>query len=747
MAKIHADIRITGIVQGVGFRPFVHRLVTFFSLCGEVKNTSFGASLSLEGEKEKILGMVSEIEKNPPPLAYIENIEISFSEKLSGYVGFEISESERGDFRRTLISPDVATCPDCLREMYDKDNRRYRYPFINCTNCGPRFTITRDIPYDRKNTTMSEFHLCDLCRGEYTDIENRRYHAEPVCCEDCGPKLFFLDEKGRKVSGDAISIARDMIKKGKIIAVKGLGGFHIACDAEKADIVKLLRTRKRRDEKPFAIMCRDVNEARRFAEISKDEENCLTSHRRPIVLLRKKEKGSFSHISENGYIGIMLPYTPVHHMLLEEGLSSVVMTSANISDLPIIYKDDEMYEKLSGICDGFLTNDRDIYMRCDDSLMWVRNGKEYFARRSRGYVPYPVSTGKELPEILACGAEQKASFAISRANHIFPSQHIGDLKNIESLENFEEQTGRFERMLDVSPKAIVCDMHPDYLSSEYAKERAKREELPLIRVQHHHAHMASCMADNGYDGKCIGIIWDGTGLGTDGKIWGAEFLTGDFADFERRGTIYPIKLPGGDRAAKEIHRIGKSLLLSSGIDILDENIKKVFNLNINCPEVTSMGRLFDGVSAISGMCDVASYEGQGAVLLESVAKENSEKVYPYKIEKTEGLYVFDWRDMIAEIIKENNASDISAAFMNTLVSMASEIAKKISDDTKIKTVTLSGGSFQNMYILTRLEKKLSDMGLRVLTHHRVSCNDEGLSLGQLHIAAARRKSEEEKVKR
>ena len=737
MSGIHADIRITGIVQGVGFRPFVHRLVTSFSLCGEVKNTSFGASLSLEGEKEKIIGFLSELRENPPPLAYIENVEVSYSEKLSGYETFGISESERGDLRRTLISPDVATCPDCLRELYDRENKRYRYPFINCTNCGPRFTITKDIPYDRKNTTMSSFPLCKVCNEEYTDIENRRYHAEPVCCEECGPKLSFLDEAGEEVNGDALSLARDMIEQGKIIAVKGLGGFHIACDAENEETVRLLRKRKRRDEKPFAIMCRDVNEARRFAEISKDEERYLTSHRRPIVLLRKKEKGSLSYISENGYIGIMLPYTPVHHMLLEENLSSVVMTSANISDLPIIYKDEEMYEKLRGICDGFLTNNRDIYMRCDDSLMWVRNGKEYFARRSRGYVPYPITSKKELPEILACGAEQKASFSISRAHHVFPSQHIGDLKNVESLENFEKQIARFERMLDVSPKAIVCDMHPDYLSSEYAEERAKRENIPLIKVQHHHAHMASCMADNGYDGKCIGIIWDGTGLGTDGKVWGAEFLTGDFATFERKGTILPIKLPGGDRATKEIHRIGKSLLLSAGIDISDESIKKVCALNINCPEATSMGRLFDGVSAISGVCENASYEGQGAVLLESVASENSEKVYPFKIEKRDGLYVFDRRDMIFEISKEKNASDIAAAFMNTLVSMASEIAKKISEDTKIKTVALSGGSFQNMYILNRLEKKLSDMGFRVLTHHRVSCNDEGISLGQLHIAAAK----------
>ncbi len=741
MADIHADIKIKGIVQGVGFRPFVHRLVLDCGLSGNVKNTSFGVSLSLEGEKDKIISLAKEIRENAPALAFVENVEVSFSEKLKGFRGFEIIESEEGEIRRTLISPDVATCPDCLRELYDRENRRYRYPFINCTNCGPRFTITRDIPYDRKNTTMAKFPLCDDCNDEYTDIENRRYHAEPVCCENCGPRLFFLGQDGKEVEGDAISIARDMIKSGKIVAVKGLGGFHIACDAEKGEVVKLLRERKRRDEKPFAIMCRDVETARKFAEISKEEENYLTSHRRPIVLLRKKERESLSHISENGYVGIMLPYTPVHHMLLEGGLSSVVMTSANISDLPIVYKDEEMYEKLSSVCDGFLTNNRDIHMRCDDSLMWVYGGKEYFARRSRGYVPYPVNAGKALLPILACGAEQKASFCISRSNHVFPSQHIGDLKNLESLENYEVQIAHFERMLDVLPKAIVCDMHPDYLSSEYAEKRARTENLPLIKVQHHHAHMAACMADNEYEEKCIGIIWDGTGLGTDGKIWGAEFLVGDFRSFERCGTILPVKLPGGDRATREIHRIGKSLLLSSGIDVSDESIKKLFELNINCPEATSMGRLFDGASAILGICENASYEGQGATLLESVASENSERVYPYKINNNDGMYVFDWREMIAEIAKEKDVIDASAAFMNTLADMAAEIAKRISEDTGIRTVALSGGSFQNMYILSRLEKKLSDMGFRVLTHRRVSANDEGISLGQLYIAAEKIKGD------
>ena len=736
MAKVSANIKIKGIVQGVGFRPFIHRLVSQSGLFGNVKNTAFGASLVLEGEKEEILTAIEKIRENAPALAYIESVEVTFSEKLFGFSDFKIAESEIGE-RKTLVSPDVATCPDCLRELYDKNNRRYRYPFINCTNCGPRFTIIRDIPYDRKNTTMEKFPMCTDCGEEYGDIENRRYHAEPTCCETCGPEVFFLGKDGKRAEGDAFSLAREMIKKGGIVAVKGLGGFHIACDAQNPDAVRLLRKRKHRDEKPFAIMCRDASEARKFAEVSEDEEKYLISHRRPIVLLKKRRREDFSHISENGYVGIMLPYTPVHHMLLEEGLSAVVMTSGNISDLPIIYKDEEMYEKLCDVCDGFLTNNRDIYMRCDDSLMWVKDGKEYFARRSRGYVPYPVTVEGISGKILACGAEQKASFAMSRGSHVFPSQHIGDLKNLETLENYEEQISRFERLMDIKPTSLVCDMHPDYLSTEYAEKRAKKEGIPLIKVQHHHAHMASCMADNGYFGKCIGIIWDGTGYGLDGKVWGAEFLTGDYKDFERRGTILPIRLPGGDRAAKEISRIGKSLLCEVG-KCEDESIKKLLELNINCPEVTSMGRLFDGVSAILGICEKASYEGQGAIFLESLAREDEEKVYPYTVSEKDGMYIFDWRDMISEIAEEKDISSAAAAFMNTLVSMSGEIAMRISRDTGIRTVALSGGTFQNMYMLTRLEKKLSDMGFNVLTHHRVSCNDEGLSLGQLLIGAEKK---------
>ena len=737
MKKIHADIKIYGIVQGVGFRPFVHKNIG--GLAGNIRNTSFGALLALEGEETEIGRFLRELSENPPPLAYIEKIECESTEKLCGYTRFSIVESERGEKRETLISPDVATCPDCIAELFSESNRRYRYPFINCTNCGPRFTIVRDIPYDRKNTTMAPFPMCEFCASEYEDIEDRRYHAQPDCCGVCGPRLFFIGEDGVSSEEDPTGKALSFLREGKIVAVKGIGGVHLACRCDASDAVKRLRERKRRDEKPFAIMCRDVSEAERFAVISEAEKKLLTSHQRPIVLLRKREKGAFSHLSKNGYIGIMLPYTPLHHLLLSEDIGSLVMTSANISDMPIVRENTEATEKLSAVADGFLLNDREIQTRCDDSLMWVYREREYFARRSRGYVPYPIISERELPPILACGAEQKASFCISRKNHIFPSQHIGDLKNLETLDCYEEQIKHFENIFDIKPGAIVCDMHPDYLSTQYARSRSEQERIPLVTVYHHHAHMVSCMADNGCEESCIGIIWDGTGYGEDGSIRGGEILVGDARSFSRKGTILPIRLAGGDRASRETARIAAALLDGAGLSC-EEKYKRLLDSGINCPTSSGMGRLFDGVSALLGICTESTYEGQGAILLEAAAEEETMREFPFEIMEENGLLVFDWRPMIREIAREKKsgvaAGEIAAAFMNTLVSFAEKQTLMISERTGIKTVALSGGSFQNMYVLSRLDKRLSEKGMKVLTHRRVSCNDEGLSLGQITVAAA-----------
>ncbi len=744
MSRVHAKVKINGIVQGVGFRPFIHRRASDFGIFGEIRNTSLGVELSLEGEREQIEAFVNGIYDEKPKLSEIYEIKAEYSDNLIGYRTFSISESESRSARKTLISPDTAICDTCLSELFDEADRRHNFPFINCTNCGPRFTITKDIPYDRKNTTMAQFEMCPSCKAEYSDIKDRRYHAEPDCCPECGPHLSFLSSSGEVVPGDAIALARGLLERGGICAVKGLGGVHLACRADVPESVMTLRERKRRDEKPFAVMCRDIDVVRQLAEVSHNEEKLISSHRRPIILLKKKNKKDFLSISENGYIGVMLPYTPVHYLLMQGELSCLVMTSANVSELPIVYKDEEVISALSGIADGFLTNNREIFVRCDDSLAWEYDGREYFARRSRGYVPQPVQSSLVKKNILACGAEQKASFAISREREIFPSAHIGDLKNLETLDCYEEQISHFERIFDAKPELIVCDMHPDYMSGEYARKRAKELNAPLVGAYHHHAHMASCMADNGISEKCIGIIWDGTGFGPDGTSRGAEFLYGDFCDVQRLGTIKEIILPGGDAATREIFRIGTSLALFSGESTEHipspqvERVKALIDWGVNCPAVTSMGRLFDGVASLLGIRTSVSYEGQAAMLLEALAEENCQAVFPYEIKKEKGMYVFDWQEMIKAIIagKRNGESTarLSAGFMNTLVEMAADIAIAISRDTKAKKVVLSGGSFQNMYMLKRLVEKLSERGLCAYVHKQVSTNDEGLSLGQLMIA-------------
>ena len=736
-----AFIKIHGIVQGVGFRPFIHKLVGDYALAGYIKNSSSGVVMELEGSREDLKRFVADIPEKAPGLALIEKIELEFLSEPVGYRGFEIRKSLVEDKRNTLISPDVCICPDCLRELFDPADRRYRYPFINCTNCGPRFTIVKDIPYDRAKTSMSEFPMCPDCEKEYGDIENRRYHAQPDCCGDCGPRVFYLDREGRELPGDAIELARSALKEGKILAIKGLGGVHLACRCDDAALTGELRRRKHRDEKPFALMCRDMEAVRGLCHVSKDEEKALLSHKRPIVLLKKRVSGALSHVSENGFVGVMLPYTPLHYLIMGEDIDALIMTSANLSDCPIIFKNAEAVEKLTGIADGFLLNNREIQSRCDDSLIYVLNGREYPLRRSRGYVPYPVRLESSVDEILACGAEQKASFCLSRGNYVFPSAHIGDLKNLETLENYEGQIHHFQRLFDVKPKAIVCDMHPDYMSTRYATERSEAEGIPLIQVQHHHAHMAACMADNGIDRPVIGLIWDGTGYGTDGSIWGGECFIGDFEGFERFGSILPIPLIGGDRAAKELERTGFALLDAAGLET--EHIKNapmyktMLEKGFNCPLSSGMGRLFDGVSAILGIKAKASYEGQGAVLLEAAASEAG-GFYPFEL--SGAPLRFDWREMIRAMVKERDEGiprgEICARFLNTLIEMARQMCLAAREKSGLNDVVLSGGSFQNMYIMERLPEALRREGFQVWTHSRVSSNDEGLSLGQIMLAQA-----------
>lgn len=734
-----AEIKIRGIVQGVGFRPFIHKFAGGLGLKGFIKNTSSGVELELEGEREKLELFVRELPDKAPRLALIESVEAKYSPELVGYKSFEIRESRREESMNTLISPDICVCGDCLRELRDRGDRRYKYPFINCTNCGPRFTIIKDVPYDRAKTSMGAFPMCPDCAREYGDIEDRRYHAQPDCCPDCGPRVFLLDADGKEQEGDGIELARSCLKKGGIVAVKGLGGMHLACRWDLPDTVNALRRRKHRDERPFALMCRDLEAAKKLCLVSPEEEKILSGWQRPIVLLKKRGPG-LEHLSENDSLGLMLPYTPLHYLLFGDDIDVLVMTSANLSDQPIIYKNQEALEKLRGVADAFLLHDREIQTRCDDSLCWVYGGREYFARRSRGYVPFPIKIDGCRRRILACGAEQKASFCLSKAGYIFQSQHIGDLKNLETLENYQQQAEHFQKLFDIKPELICCDMHPDYLSTAYAQERAREEGLPLVMVQHHHAHMAACMADNGLDGPVIGLIWDGVGHGLDGNAWGGECLAGDFRGFRRLGSLLPIAMPGGDRAVKETDRLAFSLMREAGclreVRADFESYEKLLLSGMNCPRSSGMGRLFDGVAAILGIKERCGYEGQGAVLLESAAERGEEGLYSLAFE--EDPLLFDWRPMIREITrdKERGISRglIAARFMNSLVMMALEQAIRAGRDTGIKDVVLSGGSFQNMYIMSRLPGLLEKAGFRVFWHRRVSANDEGLALGQLMVA-------------
>ena len=736
------EVKIKGIVQGVGFRPFMHRLVRKHGLTGTIRNTSSGVTAELEGEEGSLRSFLCELPEAAPPLAVIEEI----SERAipsRGFQGFTIIESERQAERNTLISPDIAICPDCLRELRNPADRRFRFPFINCTNCGPRFTIIEDVPYDRPKTSMKDFPMCPDCRAEYHDIENRRYHAQPNCCPACGPSVFYLDGAGRAVLGDAVEMAREDLKAGKIVAVKGLGGFHLACRSDDPAVALKLRHRKQRDEKPFAVMCRDLDTVRRFCLVSDDEARILCGARKPIVLLPKREKG-LEHLSENGFLGVMLPYTPLHVLLFGEDTEMLIMTSANLSDTPILKDNEAAVSELFGIADAFLLHNRTIQTRCDDSLCWVLDGKEYFARRSRGYVPQPLTVPSQRLQILACGAEQKASFCLGKGEHAFLSQHIGDLKNLETLEHYELQIHHFERLFDIQPEALVCDLHPDYLSTRFAQEQVEEENLPLIQVQHHHAHMAACMADNRLNGPCIGLIWDGTGLGTDGTSWGAECLVGDYSGFRRLGSIRPIHLIGGDRAVKEPYRVAHTLLEEAGCDSSRvrsaETLARQKAAGLNCPFSSGMGRLFDGVAAILGIRDLCSYEGQAAILLEAMAEEN-ERHFPVIFSEEDGLLRFDWCEMIREMVRQRDAGTgapvLAAAFMNTLIEAAVQTAAAAAKETGIRQVVLSGGSFQNQYVMRRLPRRLEAEGLETFYHHRVSCNDEGLALGQLMIGNAR----------
>jgi len=771
-----ASISVRGIVQGVGFRPFVYGLAVKHNLKGWVYNTSEDVRIEVEGKAEAVQQFGQELRTQAPPLAQIENIAVEYHRPV-GYEIFEIRKSQPQRGKYQLVSPDVATCQACLDEVMDPEDRRYRYPFTNCTNCGPRFTIIEGMPYDRPKTTMRYFQMCPMCQAEYDNPLDRRFHAQPNACPKCGPQVQLVDNQGNVVNeSNPIAVASQLLREGEILAIKGLGGFLLACDATNASAVRALRTRKNRPSKPLAVMVASVDEAKKHCYVLPEEERLLTSPQSPIVLMTWKEGSSVSReVAPNlWFLGIMLPYTPLHHILLRDVGLPLVMTSGNLSEEPIARDNDEALRRLSGIADYFLVHNRDIYSRYDDSVAMVERGTSQLLRRARSYAPYPIKLPFKTRHVLGCGAEDKNTFCLTKDNYAFVSQHTGDMENMETLEHFENTISLYKRLFHIEPEIIACDLHPDYLSTKYAQELGAAG-MKLVPVQHHHAHIASCLADNGLEGPVIGVTFDGTGMGADGKIWGGEFLVADYHNFRRAGHLEYLPLPGGDAAIKKPYRtaIGYTLTLL-GEDALDaviasaakqsheipisqvseveiEVIKRQIERKINSPVTSSMGRLFDAISALLGIRGEIDYEAQAAVELEmaaytsviaaSVSDEaiaSAQESYPYRILEDKGIRIVRLKDLLSAIIQDLqhgvSRGRISVKFHNTVAQMINEMCGLIADETGITQVALSGGVFQNRLLLRGAVSLLEGSGLQVLTHRQVPCNDGDVSLGQAIIA-------------
>jgi len=777
-----ASISVRGIVQGVGFRPFIYGLAVKHNLKGWVYNTSEDVKIEVEGAAEAIKQFERELETEAPPLAHIENVTIEYHPPL-GYKNFEIRHSQAQEGKYQLISPDVATCQACLGELLNPEDRRYRYPFTNCTNCGPRFTIIEDMPYDRPKTTMRSFQMCPQCQAEYDNPLDRRFHAQPNACPQCGPQVELVDNQGNLITGsNPVAAASQLLKEGKIVAIKGLGGFLLACDATNDTVVKTLRQRKKRSSKPFAIMVTTVGEAKRHCYVSPEEENLLTSPQSPIVLMRWKEDSCVSReVAPNlWFLGIMLPYTPLHHILLRDTGRPLVMTSGNLSEEPIARDNDEALRRLSGIADYFLIHNRDIYSRYDDSVAIVERGTSQLVRRARSYAPYPIRLPFEAKQVLGCGAEEKNTFCLTKDNYAFLSQHIGDMENMETLEHFDNTISLYKRLFHIEPEIIAYDLHPDYLATKYARELGE-SGIKLIPVQHHHAHIASCLADNGLESPVIGVAFDGTGMGADGNIWGGEFLVADYRNFRRAGHLEYLPLPGGAAAIKRPRRTAIGYILTLlGENALDaviasevkqsqlasigqvseveiEVIKRQLERKINSPLSSSMGRLFDAISALLGIRGEIDYEGQAAVELEmaahssviarpvpSEARELGEAIpgnnesYPYRIVEDKGIRIVRLGELLSAAIEDLHRGIskgmVSVKFHNTVARMINEMCRLIADETGLNQVALSGGVFQNRLLLRRAVSLLESSGFRVFTHRQVPCNDGGISLGQAVIA-------------
>jgi hydrogenase maturation protein HypF len=752
---IRQHFQISGIVQGVGFRPFIYRLAQETGLTGWVRNTPGGVEIEVQGAPEAAALFKQLIPSQAPPLAVISAI-LCHEIPVVTTEGFSIIPSAEGE-ADIRIAPDSSLCVDCLRELFDPQDRRYQYPFITCTNCGPRYSIITGTPYDRPNTTMAGFPLCPDCLKEYHQPADRRFHAQPLACPICGPQLKLISAETQTSiceDKDALTAAVTLLQSGRILAVKGVGGYHLAVDACNNDAVQRLRQRKKRDEKPFAVMAADLTTARSLTQLNEIEERLLTATESPIVIVRKSPDCPVSELiaPDNGWLGLMLPYTPIHHLLLRLGnFTALVMTSANQSDEPIAFEDSDALQRLSGIADYFLVHDRPIHIRCDDSVMRVFQDRPLFYRRSRGYVPRAIHLPFEVQPILAVGAEMKSCICLAKGHQAFLSQHIGDLKNDSTCDSFRQSIDHLTGLLKILPGTIACDKHPDYLSSIYAAETA----LKLNTVQHHHAHLAACMAENGLHGDVIGLIFDGTGYGTDGTIWGGEFLVGGYETFQRAAHFRPVRLPGGDAAIRDPWRMALSYLYQAHgkrAETLDHPVRNylsqtehelfaaMLEKGINAPLTSSCGRLFDAVAALLNIRHNVSYDGQAAIELEALAETaDTEDPLPFDIlTRTDGPDQIDFIPLFPAILAalQSGASPATLArrFHATVAQAALAVCIQIAKTSGLDRIVLSGGVFQNRLLTEMLYTGLTKSGLLVFTHRLTPPNDGCIALGQVAVA-------------
>ena len=765
-------ILIQGIVQGVGFRPFVYRQALRWGLVGFVLNNSLGVTIEVEGSSEALDRFQRTLREEAPPLARIDSLVTELITPCHDMV-FVIAHSQAGTERHALISPDTAACNDCLRELFDPRDRRYHYPFTNCTNCGPRFTIIQDVPYDRDKTTMRVFPMCPACQSEYDDPLNRRFHAQPNACPVCGPQVQLLSWTNRPSSNeDPIATAVQCLANGAILAIKGLGGYHLACDALNVEAVQRLRQRKNREAKPFALMVPDLETARRLCQVSEAEATLLQSRQRPIVLLNQLPGNLVAPAVSPAYntLGIMLPYTPLHHLLLHafaatiapDRLAVLVMTSGNLSDEPIAYQDDDAQERLASIAESMLTHNREIHMRCDDPVVRITASGEQLFRRSRGYAPEPILLSFDFPiPLLACGGHLKNTFCLGKGRQAFVSHHIGDLENLETLTSFCEGIEHFQRLFDIHPEAIAYDLHPEYLATKYALDL----DIPQkIGVQHHHAHIASVLAEHGLSGPVIGVAADGTGYGTDGAVWGCEIMEASLLGFERLAHLTYVPLPGGEQAVRQPWRMAAAYLAQAyGDAFLELDIPFVHQLDrskwrtlaqmiaksINSPPTSSLGRLFDAVAALIGLRSEVLYEGQAAIELEMLAERyGPADIYPFALgERRNGTTGYSQgmllqvapmiRAIVSDIQQGLSLPQIANCFHRSIAELLAMACHQAREQTGLNVVALSGGVFQNQLLLKQLMARLEEMAFQVYINRRVPPNDGGLSLGQIAVAAAR----------